>query len=46
MSSGEDRELTEWGEQRKRRQRLIAWVLVVALVLGGGGATVLGFIFN
>jgi len=46
MSSGEDRELAEWGEQRKRRQRLIAWVLVIALVLGGGGATVLGLILN
>ncbi|HXH34744.1 MAG TPA: hypothetical protein VNJ54_10070 [Plantibacter sp.] len=42
----EDRELAEWGEQRKRRQRLIAWVLVIALVLGAGGATVLGLILN
>lgn len=46
MSNGEDRELAEWGEQRKRRQRLIAWLLVIALVLGGGGATVLGLILN
>ncbi len=29
------------GEKRNRRIRIIAWTVIVALILGGGGATVL-----
>ncbi|MFZ4895547.1 hypothetical protein ACL9RL_13950 [Plantibacter sp. Mn2098] len=44
--STEDQDLANWGEKRRRRQRVIAWTLVIALVLGAGGATVLGLILN
>lgn len=33
-------------EARTRRTRTIAWVVIVALILVGGGATVLALIFG
>ncbi|MER7446255.1 hypothetical protein [Microbacterium sp. NPDC097977] len=32
------------GERRNRRIRLVAWTVIVALILGGGGATVLSLL--
>lgn len=29
------------GEKRNRRIRIIAWTVIIALILGGGGATVI-----
>ena len=29
------------GERRNRRIRIVAWTVIVALILGGGGATVI-----
>ena len=40
MSSHDD-DTSIYGESRKRRQRVLAWTLVIALVLGAGGAAVL-----
>lgn len=34
------------GERRNRRIRIIAWTVIVALILGGGGATVLTLLFG
>ena len=29
------------GEKRNRRLRIVAWTVIIALILGGGGATVI-----
>lgn len=34
------------GERRTRRMRIIAWVTIVALILIGGGSTVLSLLFG
>lgn len=34
------------GERRNRRIRIVAWATIIALILGGGGATVLTLIFG
>lgn len=34
------------GEKRNRRIRVIAWTVIVALILAGGGATVLTLILG
>lgn len=34
------------GERRNKRIRIIAWTTIVALILGGGGATVLTLILG
>lgn len=34
------------GERRNRRIRIVAWVVIIALILGGGGATVLTLLFG
>lgn len=34
------------GEKRNRRVRVIAWTVIVALILAGGGATVLTLILG
>ncbi|MFF7291031.1 hypothetical protein ACFY9N_00725 [Microbacterium sp. NPDC008134] len=34
------------GERRNRRIRIVSWVVIVALILGGGGATVLTLLFG
>ncbi|MFT4259655.1 hypothetical protein [Microbacterium sp.] len=32
--------------RRNRRVRIVAWTVIVALILGGGGATVLALLFG
>ena len=41
--SGDDlsEDAGDLGEKRNRRIRIVAWTVIVALILGGGGATVL-----
>ena len=34
------------GERRNRRIRIVAWTVIIAMILGGGGATVLTLIFG
>jgi hypothetical protein len=34
------------GERRNRRIRIIAWVTIVALILLGGGSTLLSLLFG
>ena len=34
------------GERRTRRMRIVAWVTIVALILIGGGSTVLSLLFG
>jgi len=36
-----DEDYGDLGERRNRRIRLVAWVTIVALIVGGGGATAL-----
>lgn len=42
----DDDEYTGMNEARARRTRIIAWVTIVALILVGGGATVLALLFG
>ena len=42
----DDNEYQGMNEARTRRTRIIAWVVIVALILVGGGATVLAPIFG
>lgn len=39
--SRQDDEYGDFDERRNRRIRVVAWTVIVALILGGGGATVL-----
>ena len=32
------------GEKRTRRMRIVAWSVIIALILGGGGATVIALL--
>ncbi|MBD8011685.1 hypothetical protein H9633_05170 [Microbacterium sp. Re1] len=34
------------GERRSHRIRVVAWVTIVALIVGGGGVTVLSLLFG
>lgn len=34
-----DDDYGDLGERRNRRLRMIAWITIVALIVGGGGAT-------
>lgn len=34
------------GERRQKRIRTVAWVTIVALIIGGGGATLLTLLFG
>jgi hypothetical protein len=34
------------GERRNRRIRLVAWVTIAALIVGGGGVTALTLLFG
>ncbi|AZS45543.1 MULTISPECIES: hypothetical protein [Microbacterium] len=36
-----DEDYGDLGEKRNRRMRIVAWTVIIALILGGGGATVL-----
>lgn len=42
----DDDEYRGMNEARTRRTRVIAWVVIVALILVGGGATVLALLFG
>ncbi|MFK4851221.1 hypothetical protein ACI3KT_06270 [Microbacterium sp. ZW T6_19] len=33
-------------DRRNRRIRIVAWTVIIALILGGGGATVLTLLFG
>lgn len=39
-------EYGDYNEARQRRVKIIAWVVIVALILVGGGATVLALLFG
>ena len=41
-----DDEYADYNEARQRRVKIVAWVVIVALILVGGGATVLALIFG
>lgn len=41
-----DDEYGTYGEARQKRMKVIAWVTIVALVLVGGGATVIALLFG
>ncbi|MFC4138478.1 MULTISPECIES: hypothetical protein [unclassified Microbacterium] len=42
----EAEDLSVYSERRQKRIRVTAWVTIVALILVGGGATVIGLILN
>lgn len=44
MSDADD--LEEFAAQRQNRTKVIAWVVIIALILAGGGATVLSLLFG
>lgn len=44
QEQGED--YGDLGERRNRRIRIVAWTTIIALILGGGGATVLTLLFG
>jgi hypothetical protein len=44
--SKRDEDYGDLGEPRNRRIRIIAWTVIVALILGGGGATVITLILG
>ena len=41
-----DDDYGDLGERRNRRIRVIAWVTIAALILVGGGSTVLSLLFG
>lgn len=41
-----DDDLASMNTHRQRRMRVTAWVVIIALIIGGGGATVLALIFG
>lgn len=41
-----DDDMAVYGEKRQRRVKITAWVVIAALILTGGGATVLALIFG
>ncbi|WP_309129779.1 hypothetical protein [Microbacterium sp.] len=41
-----DEDYGDLGERRTRRIRLVAWVTIIALIVGGGGATVFTLLFG
>lgn len=41
-----DEEYDGYAETRQRRIKVVAWVVIVALILVGGGATVLALLFG
>lgn len=45
MSNADD-DLEAMRESRLGRTRLVAWVVIIAMVIGGGGATVMALLFN
>ncbi|MET0673582.1 MAG: hypothetical protein ABWY37_08840 [Microbacterium pygmaeum] len=41
-----DDEYADYNQARQKRVKVIAWVVIVALILVGGGATVLALLFG
>lgn len=41
-----DDEYGTYGEKRQKRIKITAWVTIIALVLVGGGATVIALLFG
>ncbi|MCE0509388.1 MULTISPECIES: hypothetical protein [Microbacterium] len=41
MSDNLSEDYGDLGEKRNRRIRIVAWTVIIALILAGGGATVL-----
>ena len=39
-------DLESYGDKRQKRVRVVAWVVIIALLVTGGGATVLALIFG
>lgn len=46
MSMSDDDDMTGFRQRRQGRMRVVAWITIIALVLVGGGATVLALIFG
>ena len=44
--SGTPEDLSLYSERRQRRIRVTAWVVIVALIVVGGGSTLLAVLFN
>lgn len=42
----QDDEYTGFADARQRRIKVVAWVVIVALILVGGGATVFALLFG
>jgi len=42
----DDDEYSVYTEARQRRIKVVAWVVIVALILVGGGATVFALLFG
>lgn len=42
----QDEEYTGFADARQRRVKVVAWVVIVALILVGGGATVVALLFG
>ena len=45
-AAGTDEDYGDFGTRRNRRIRVVAWVAIGALILTGGGATVLTLLFG
>jgi hypothetical protein len=41
-----DDEYRGFADKRQKRMRVTAWIVIAALIIGGGGATVLALIFG
>lgn len=41
-----DEDYGDLAERRSRSIRIVAWVTIVALIVGGGGVTVLSLLFG
>lgn len=44
--SDDNEDYGDLGDKRNRRIRIVAWTVIIALILGGGGATVLSLLFG
>ncbi|WP_438354711.1 hypothetical protein [Microbacterium sp. CJ88] len=42
----DDEEYANFETARQRRTKVVAWVVIVALILVGGGATVIALLFG
>jgi hypothetical protein len=42
----EAEDLSAYSEGRQKRIRVVAWVTIVALIIGGGGAAILTLLFG